>query len=114
MRKASLVDFMDASTEAAAWVDADMLLRAFLVERWLSVSGPVTAGGPAGGPGDIVVAGRAWTRVPIRTDLVAPGDQVVAKTAWTVADTIAELVTEKSYRDGLRGPWFAVLAGKTG
>jgi hypothetical protein len=30
MRKASLVDFMDASTEAAAWVDADMLFLADL------------------------------------------------------------------------------------
>ncbi len=93
-------------------VDADMLLRSFLVERWLSVVGPVGAGGPAAGPDDIVIGGQPWTRVLIRTDVVAPGDQVVAKAAWTVADKVAELVTEKSYRDGLRGPWFAVLAGK--
>lgn len=93
-------------------VDADALLRAYLVERWLQVLRPVGPAQPPPYPEDIMVRGEAWSRVPVRTDVLRPGDPLVSKAAWHVANKLTELIAEKSYRDGLRGPWFAVLSGK--
>ena len=93
-------------------VDADALLRAYLVERWLGVVSKAKAPDAAKGPDDIMVGGEAWARVPVHTDPLCPGDQVVSKSAWNVNNKLAELVQEEPYRDGLRGPWFAVLSGK--
>jgi hypothetical protein len=93
-------------------VDAEALLRAFLVERWLSQVAPPQVPVPTVGPADVKVRGRTWQRVLIATDAVGPGDQLLAKAAWTVLDAVAELQRDESYRDSLRGPWFAVLAGK--
>jgi hypothetical protein len=93
-------------------VDADALLRAYLVERWLNVVNLAKAPDAARGLDDIMVRGEAWTRVPVHTEMLAPGDQVVSKLAWYVGGKLAELVQVKSYEDGLRGPWFAVLSGK--
>ena len=58
------------------------------------------------------MAGLSWSRLPVRTEVFAPGDAVAGKAAWHVANALAELCADRSTREALRGPWFAVLSGK--
>src|SRR4029079_19225866 len=114
-------------------VDADLLLRAYLVERWLDTlpapapepesdleqtpgeepkPEPVkrpTLGPP---PEEVRINGLSWSRLRVRTEVFVPGDAVVAKAAWHAANALAELSADRSAREALRGPWFAILAGR--
>jgi hypothetical protein len=101
-------------------VEADALLRAFLVERWLAGLGPhatVPAAAviiptselpvvPLREPDEVLVGGDLWCRTPVRTAQIAPGDQLLANTAFYVANALTARGEAPS------GPWFAVLSGK--
>ncbi len=99
--------------------DAEALLRAYLVERWLAGIGPqatvaveiepeieIPQPPPARDADEIIVGGEVWRRIPVRTAPVAAGDQLLASTAFHVVNTFAE------YRDAPVGPWFVVISGK--
>ncbi len=106
-----------ASGEA---VDAEPLLRAFLVERWIAGLGAqVTVPEvaviqpsvalpqiPLRTPDEVVVGADAWWRIPVRTAPIAEGDQLLANTAFYVANALAARSDEPI------GPWFTVLSGK--
>jgi hypothetical protein len=94
--------------------DADALLRAFLVERWLAGIGAAVPDQPEAKPDDmpevrlrepdeVVVGGQVWWRVPVRTAPIAAGDQLLADTAFSIANALAARSI---------GPWFAVISGK--
>jgi hypothetical protein len=101
-------------------VDADALLRAFLVERWLAGLGPqVKVPDPAlvrpttempeipvREPGDVVVDGGVWRRTLVRTARITAGDPLLANAAFYVTN----LLTARS--DLPLGPWFVVISGK--
>jgi hypothetical protein len=100
--------------------DAEALLRAFLVERWLAGLGLQATVEPGFEPAvelpeppplprdadEVVVAGEVWRRMPVRTAAVAAGDHLVASTAFHVVNAFAE------DRDVPVGPWFVVISGK--
>ncbi len=90
---------------------ADLLLRAFLVQRWLYTLdlAPATDQ-PA--PDDLVLDGTAWTRWPVRTETVTPGTDLPRLAAWYVEAELRGLCAERAYRDALRGPWFVVVSAK--
>jgi len=112
-------------------VDADLLLRAYLVERWLDTlpapepepdleqppaeePKPAQAKRPTLGPPpeEVRIEGLSWSRLRVRTEVFVPGDAVVAKAAWHAANALAELSADRSAREALRGPWFAILSGR--
>lgn len=98
--------------------DADALLRAFLVERWLAALGAAVPGAQEihpieqlpeitpREPDEVVIDGDVWTRVPVRTAPIASGDQLLANTAFYVANALA------ARGERAEGPWFAVVSGK--
>lgn len=106
--------------QAGEDVDADALLRAFLVERWLAGLGPqVKVPDPAlvrpttempelpvREPGDVVVDGGVWRRTLVRTAPITAGDPLLANAAFYVTN----LLTARS--DLTLGPWFVVISGK--
>jgi hypothetical protein len=106
--------------QAGEDVDADALLRAFLVERWLAGLGPqVKVPDPAlvrpttelpevpvREPGDVVVDGGVWRRTLVRTAPIAAGDPLLANAAFYVTN----LLTTRG--DLPLGPWFVVISGK--
>ncbi len=112
-------------------VDAAPLLRAYLVERWLSTLTEVTgvtdtgsAAAPEPGPaetppprepvglGEVAPAGSLWLRWPIRTEAIGPGAQLPSALAWYLGTTLTELRSRRRYAEALRGPWFAVVSAK--
>jgi hypothetical protein len=110
--------------------DADGLLRAYLVERWLRSLQLVAPGAapasPAAEPetpeptepaepvgvGDISPEESYWLRWPVRTKMVSPGASLPAALAFHTESALADLRTQRSYAEALRGPWFAVISGK--
>jgi len=106
--------------QAGERVDADALLRAFLVERWLAGLGPqVTVPDaalvrpttevpeiPLREPDDVVVDGGVWRRTLVRTAPIAAGDPLMANAAFYVTN----LLTARG--DLALGPWFVVISGK--
>ncbi|HEY7222235.1 MAG TPA: hypothetical protein VH561_01260 [Micromonosporaceae bacterium] len=100
--------------------DADALLRAFLVERWLAGVGAQVAAldaaeiqpiaelpeVPLREPDEVAVGEQAWLRIAIRTAPIASGDQLLANTAFYVANALTARGEEP------HGPWFAVVSGK--
>lgn len=113
--------------------NAEALLRAVLVERWLSVfevdpqplPTPSTVGRarahptPADSrreadapvePTDVLVAGAVWSRMPVRTEVFSPGDLIALRAAWYASTALSDLTAER--REALDGPWFAVLSAK--
>jgi hypothetical protein len=98
-------------------VDADLLLRTYLVERWLAVVGDPagdadpdaapaeTAPSDAAAPADLTVGGVTWARLPVRTDVFAPGDQCAARAAWYVSVALGDA-------GGDGEPWMAILSAK--
>jgi hypothetical protein len=150
--RTALIDSLRRLT-AGEPVDADLLLRAYLVERWLDTL-PAPEPEPEADldepPGDLVpaqqgnaepskpehaapaeskpvqvkratlvpppeevrVAGLSWSRLRVRTEVFVPGDAVVAKAAWHAANALADLSADRSAREALRGPWFAILSGR--
>jgi hypothetical protein len=106
-------------------VDADVLLRAYLVERWLSTlelppDRRALKTAPASRPdqpeaidvGDAAPNGGYWLRWPVSTKRIAPGAELASTIAFYAEGALAELRTHHGYADALRGPWFAVVAGK--
>jgi hypothetical protein len=105
---------------AGEQADADALLRAFLVERWLASVGAQASVPDAPeiqpiaqlpevalrAPDEVVVGGDVWCRIPVRTAPIAAGDQLLANIAFYVANALAA----RSEQD--TGPWFAVVSGK--
>jgi hypothetical protein len=101
--------------------DAEVLLRAYLVERWLALlpalatptfdsSSTVDSREFVAEPGrgeNIVVAGTVWSRLPVPMEPIVAGDPIAGLVGSQVTDALAELS-----RDVLRGPWFVVLSGK--
>jgi hypothetical protein len=101
-------------------VDAEPLLRAFFVERWLAGLGPqVTVPDaalvrpttevpeiPVREPEDAVVGGDVWRRSPIRTAPIAAGDELLANAAFYVTNALT------TRGDLPLGPWFVVVSGK--
>jgi hypothetical protein len=98
-------------------VDAEALLRAFLVERWLAGFGPQATVTevvaveeapqlPLRQPDAVVVGDEEWRRTPVRTAPIAPGDQLLANTAFYVVNALTASGEQPS------GPWFAVVSGK--
>jgi hypothetical protein len=106
--------------QAGERVDADALLRAFLVERWLAGLGPqVTVPEaalvrpttevpelPVREPEDVVVGGDVWRRSLVRTEPIKPGDQLLANAAFYVTNALT------TRADLPLGPWFVVVSGK--
>jgi hypothetical protein len=86
-------------------VDADALLRAYIVDRWLWVIASLDGDAEPVALDDVLVDGTTWVRIPVRTEAWAPGEQVVAAAAWHVSKAIAGVRADI-------GPWFAALAGK--
>jgi len=100
--------------------DADALLRAFLVERWLAALGSAVINAeaaelrplsepqdvPPNEPDEVVVGGDVWSRIPVRTAPIAAGDQLLANVAFYVANALSARGDEPI------GPWFAVVSGK--
>jgi hypothetical protein len=123
----SLVDAL-RRLAAGESVDAELLLRAYLVERWLGTldadanAAAVRAAdpGPAApaDPADPITVGEAapedslWMRWPVPTRPIAPGATLPAALAFHTEAVLTELREQRSYREALRGPWFAVVAGK--
>jgi hypothetical protein len=105
--------------QAGERADADALLRAFLVERWLAALGAAAAVPEAAEvrpiselpavtprePDEVVIGGDMWRRTPVRTAPIASGDQLLANAAFYIANALAR-------DDGPTGPWFAVISGK--
>ena len=106
-------------------VDAEQLLRAYLVERWLAALGldrgvePVEE--PTGEPpepaepvgvGDAAPADSYWLRWPVRTPRLGPGTHLPTALAFHADAALSDLSARRAYREALRGPWFAVVAGK--
>jgi hypothetical protein len=99
--------------------DAEALLRAYLVERWLAGLGPQATVVPETAPeievpqprpvrdaDEVVVGDEVWRRIPVRTAPVAAGDQLLASAAFHVVNAFVE------HRDAPAGPWFVVISGK--
>jgi hypothetical protein len=116
-------------------VDADALLRAYLVERWLDTLPPSEAAPRAEAPvqprdaseapvspapartsalppEEVHIGGLTWSRVRVRTEVFVPGDGLVGKAAWHTTNALTELCADASAREALRGPWFAILSGR--
>jgi hypothetical protein len=122
-------------------VDPDGLLRAYLVERWLdTLPHPVpapdeaapdgAAGDGAAGdgaaepgealepavaalpPGEVHIGGLSWSRLRVRTEVFVAGDGVAGKAAWHATNALVELCADRTAREALRGPWFAILSGR--
>jgi hypothetical protein len=127
---ASLVDGL-RRLAAGEPSDADLLLRAYLVERWLTTLG-VDVGAatarlepsaptptPADPPdpvevGDVAPGDSSWLRWPVRVNpIVAGATAFPATLAFHAGAVLAELRAQRAYAEALRGPWFAVVAGKT-
>jgi hypothetical protein len=95
-------------------VDAEPLLRAYLVERWLAAFSPTEPAPapvveappeePAPVPDRVTVGGDSWLRLPVRTGRIAPGEPIGASVSWFVANALTD--------DLFAGPWFAVVSGK--
>ncbi len=106
--------------QAGEPADADALLRAFFVERWLAGLGPQTTVPamaelrpseelpevPLREPDDVVVGGDMWRRTPVRTAPIAAGDQLLANTAFYIANALSARGEQP------HGPWFVVVSGK--
>ncbi len=104
-------------------VDAEPLLRAYLVERWLGTleldPGTNALSAEAGGEppepvslGDLASERADWQRWPVRTQVIEPGSHISPTIAWYAEAALAELRSQRAYREALRGPWLAVLAAK--
>jgi hypothetical protein len=101
-------------------VDADALLRAFLVERWLAGLGPHATVPvmavivptselpvvPLRESDEVRVGGDLWRRTPVRTAPIAAGDQLLANTAFYVANALT------ARGEAPAGPWFVAISGK--
>jgi hypothetical protein len=107
--------------------DADALLRAYLVERWLaglwataipadtmddepapaSAESTVDVAAPA--PDSVTIGGDSWLRIPVRTAVVRPGDEIAVTVGWHVATVLAEL---RRLAESPTGPWYVVVSGK--
>jgi hypothetical protein len=101
-------------------VDADALLRAFLVERWLAGLGPQATVPeaalvrpttevpelPVREPEDVLVGGDVWRRSPVRTAPITAGDQLLANAAFYVTNVLT------TRGDLPLGPWFVAVSGK--
>jgi hypothetical protein len=94
-------------------VDAEPLLRAYLVERWLAAVGPTEPAPPpvvqappepSPVPDSVTIGGESWLRLPVRTGRIAPGEPLGAGVSWFVANALTD--------DLVAGPWLAVVSGK--
>lgn len=106
--------------QAGEPVDADALLRAFLVERWLAGLGPQATVPdaalvrpttevpelPVREPEDVVVSGGVWRRSLVRTAPITATDPLPASAAFYVTNALT------TRTDLPLGPWFVVIAGK--
>lgn len=94
---------------AGETADAEALLRAYIVERWLAMVGPVSSGDAEDGElVDAVIAGDTWRRLPVRVSAVGAGDPFVDNAAWATIRALTDTVDSGD----LCGPWFAVVSGK--
>jgi hypothetical protein len=108
-------------------VDADALLRAYLVERWLEVW--PSSGEPTPTPAvtedrhepeplpeptldEVTVGDSLWLRIAVRTALITLGEPVAPAVSWHVANVLTALWKDPSYQDVAAGPWFVVVSGK--
>jgi hypothetical protein len=107
-------------------IDAEVLLRAYLVERWLGALGldggveaveessTESSAEPAEpvGVGDVAPEDSYWLRWPVRTPRLGPDAHLPTALAFHAEAALTDLSTHRAYRDALRGPWFAVVTGK--
>ncbi|MPZ27871.1 MAG: hypothetical protein GEV12_16040, partial [Micromonosporaceae bacterium] len=89
-------------------VDVPALWRRYLVQRWLRCvvePAPGVSRVPTAprAPAPVTVAGRAWSRLPVRTELLASGDKLPEKVAWYVGEAVPAPAGR---------PWFVLLAAK--